>query len=57
MTLRSTSADVALIPLVTLGALALVAATSPADASTRTSTVKAVETELPVALSRKGVSV
>jgi uncharacterized cupredoxin-like copper-binding protein len=56
MTLRSTSAKIALIPLATLGALAVAGTSSPAGASTKTTTVKAVETEFKIALSTKSFS-
>lgn len=53
MTLRSTSARIALIPLVTPGALALSSGANPAEASTKSTKVKAVETEFHIALSKK----
>jgi uncharacterized cupredoxin-like copper-binding protein len=56
MTLRSTSAKIALIPLVTLAALALSDGTNPAGAGTKTTKVKAVETEFHIALSKKTFS-
>jgi uncharacterized cupredoxin-like copper-binding protein len=52
MTLRSTATKLALIPLATLGTLALTGG-SPAGASAKTTTVKAVETEFHIALSQK----
>jgi uncharacterized cupredoxin-like copper-binding protein len=54
MTLRSTSAKIALIPLVALATLAL-SGTNPAGASAKTK-VKAVETEFHIALSKKTFS-
>jgi uncharacterized cupredoxin-like copper-binding protein len=56
MTVRSTSAKLALIPLVALGALALSSGTAPAGASTKATKVKAVETEFKIALSKKTFS-
>jgi uncharacterized cupredoxin-like copper-binding protein len=56
MTVRSTSAKIALVPLAALGALALTAGTTPAGASTKATKVKAVETEFHIALSKKTFS-
>jgi uncharacterized cupredoxin-like copper-binding protein len=53
MTVRSTSAKLALVPLVALGALALTGGSSPAGASTKATKVKAIETEFKIALSKK----
>jgi uncharacterized cupredoxin-like copper-binding protein len=53
MTARSTSAKLALVPLVALGALALTGGASPAGASTKATKVKAIETEFKIALSKK----
>jgi uncharacterized cupredoxin-like copper-binding protein len=53
MTVRSTSATLALVPLVTLGALALSSGNAPAGASTKATKVKAIETEFKIALSKK----
>jgi uncharacterized cupredoxin-like copper-binding protein len=55
MKLRSTSAKIALIPLAAIGALALTGG-SPAGASAKTTTVKAVETDFHIALSKKSFS-
>jgi uncharacterized cupredoxin-like copper-binding protein len=56
MTVRSTSAKIALVPLVALGALVLTGGTAPAGASTKTTKVKAIETEFKIALSKKTFS-
>jgi len=53
MTVRSTSAKVALVPLVALGALTLTGGAASAGASTKTTKVKAIETEFHIALSKK----
>ena len=53
MTPRSTCAKIVLIPLATLGALALASGANPAGASSKTTNVKAVETEFHIALSKK----
>jgi uncharacterized cupredoxin-like copper-binding protein len=53
MTVRSTSAKITLVPLVALGALVLAGGTAPAGASTKTTKVKAIETEFKIALSKK----
>jgi hypothetical protein len=55
MLLRSRIATLALLPLATLGGLA-VASAAPAAASTKTITVKAVETDFHIALSRSTFS-
>jgi plastocyanin len=55
MHMRSTTAKLALIPLAALGALALTGA-SPAGASAKTTTVKAIETDFHIALSKKSFS-
>jgi uncharacterized cupredoxin-like copper-binding protein len=55
MNLRSASTKVALIPLAALGSLA-VAGGGPAGASTKSTTVKAIETEFKIALSKKTFS-
>ena len=55
MTLRTTTATLALLPLAALGALALAPA-APAAASSKTITVKAVETNFHIALSQKKFS-
>ena len=55
MTLRSTSAKIALIPLTAIGATALVGSHA-AGASSKTTTVKAVETDFHIALSKKSFS-
>jgi uncharacterized cupredoxin-like copper-binding protein len=55
MKLRSTAAKVALIPLAAMGSLAL-AGSGPAGASTKSTTVKAIETEFKIALSKKTFS-
>jgi uncharacterized cupredoxin-like copper-binding protein len=52
MKIRSTAAKVALIPLAAMGALALTGS-GPAGASTKATTVKAVETDFHIALSKK----
>ena len=52
MTHRSTCMKIGLIPLATLGALAL-ASGGPAGASSKATTVKAVETSFHIALSKK----
>ena len=52
MKLRSTAAKVALIPLAALSTLAL-AGGGPAAASTKTTSVKAIETEFHIKLSKK----
>ena len=52
MTLRSTSAKLALIPLAAMGALTAGAGGAPAGATSST-TVKAVETDFHIALSKK----
>jgi uncharacterized cupredoxin-like copper-binding protein len=54
MNIRSTTAKIALIPLAALGALSLTGA-APAGAS-GTTTVKAVETDFHIALSKKSFS-
>jgi plastocyanin len=54
MKIRSTAAKIALIPLAAMGAVALTGA-SPAGASAKT-TVKAVETDFHIALSKKSFS-
>jgi uncharacterized cupredoxin-like copper-binding protein len=54
MTLRSTSAKIALIPLAAIGALTVIGG-APAGASSST-TVKAVETDFHIALSKKTFS-
>ena len=51
----SAAAKVALIPLAALGSLAL-AVGGPAGASTKSTTVKAIETEFKIALSKKTFS-
>jgi uncharacterized cupredoxin-like copper-binding protein len=56
MTVRSTSAKLALVPLVTLGALALSSGNATAGASAKTTKVKAIETEFKIALSKKTFS-
>jgi plastocyanin len=56
MTLHSTSTKIALIPLVTLGVLAVSGGVTPAGASTKSTTVKAIETEFRIALSKKAFS-
>jgi uncharacterized cupredoxin-like copper-binding protein len=53
MTLRSPSAK---IPLAVLAVLAVAGISGPAEASTKTTTVKAVETEFKIALSKKNFS-
>jgi uncharacterized cupredoxin-like copper-binding protein len=55
MKLRSTPALAALIPLAAMGTLALVGS-GPAGASPKTTTVKAVETDFKIALSKKSFS-
>jgi plastocyanin len=55
MYIRSTSAKLALIPLAAMGALALTGG-SPAGASTKAITVKAIETDFHIALSKKSYS-
>jgi hypothetical protein len=55
MKIRSTAATIALIPLAAMGALALTGA-APAGASAKTTTVKAVETDFHIALSKKSFS-
>jgi ABC-type transport system substrate-binding protein len=55
MKMRSTSAKIALIPLAAMGALALTGG-SPAGASAKATTVKAVETDFHIALSKKSFS-
>jgi hypothetical protein len=55
MKMRSTSAKLALIPLAAMGALALTGG-SPAGASAKATTVKAVETDFHIALSKKSFS-
>ena len=55
MTLRSTSAKIALIPLTAIGTTALVGSHA-AGASSKTTTVKAVETDFHIALSKKSFS-
>ncbi|HEX3793995.1 MAG TPA: sulfocyanin-like copper-binding protein [Acidimicrobiales bacterium] len=52
MTLRSTATKFALVPIAAGGMLAL-SGGSPAGAATKTTTVKAVETEFHIALSQK----
>jgi len=52
MKLRSTPAMAALIPLAAIGTFALVGS-GPAGASSKTTTVKAVETDFHIALSKK----
>jgi uncharacterized cupredoxin-like copper-binding protein len=52
MTLRSTATKIAIVPVAAMGLLAL-SGGSPAGASTKTTTVKAVETEFHIALSQK----
>ena len=55
MKFRSASAKVALIPLAAMGSLALTGG-GPAGASTKSTTVKAIETEFKIALSKKTFS-
>src|SRR5471030_2978387 len=55
MKLRSTPALAALIPLAAMGTLALVGS-GPAGASSKTTKVKAVETDFKIALSKKSFS-
>jgi uncharacterized cupredoxin-like copper-binding protein len=55
MTIRSTTAKIALVPLSVLGALAF-AGSTPAGASTKTTTVTAVETDFHIALSKSSFS-
>jgi hypothetical protein len=52
MTLRTTTAKLALIPLAAFGALT-VASAGPAGASSKTTTVKAIETDFKISLSKK----
>jgi uncharacterized cupredoxin-like copper-binding protein len=56
ITVRSTSAKLALVPLVALGVLALSSGSAPAGASTKATKVKAIETEFKIALSEKTFS-
>jgi plastocyanin len=55
MTLRATTVKIALIPLAAIGMVALTGA-GPAGASTKTTTVKAIETDFHIALSKKSFS-
>ena len=50
------STKIALTPLLALGVIALGGVTNPAGASTKTTTVKAVETEFHISLSKKTFS-
>ena len=52
MTLRSTATKFAIVPVAAIGMLAF-SGGNPAGASTKTTTVKAVETEFHIALSQK----
>jgi uncharacterized cupredoxin-like copper-binding protein len=52
MNMRSAAANIAMLPLVAMGTFAR-AGGGPAGASTKTTTVKAVETEFKIALSKK----
>jgi ABC-type transport system substrate-binding protein len=56
MTQRSTSTKIVLAPLLALGVIVLGGVASPAGASTKATTVKAVETEFHIALSKKTFS-
>jgi uncharacterized cupredoxin-like copper-binding protein len=55
MMIRSSAAKLALIPLAALGTIALAGA-APAGASAKATTVKAVETDFHIALSKKSFS-
>jgi plastocyanin len=55
MNVRSTAAAIAVLPLVALGTISLTGG-GPAGASTKTTTVKAIETEFKIALSKKSFS-
>jgi plastocyanin len=56
MHIRSTAAKIALIPLAALGALSLAGAGAGSAGASGTSTIKAIETDFHIALSKKSFS-